>query len=54
MAYLFGGEENFVHIPIGITYLTRNNFVLGVDAGPHWTNFDGIKLGLSVKTGKAF
>ena len=54
MAYLFGGEENFVHIPIGITYLTRNNFVLGVDAGPHWTKFDGIKLGFSVKIGRAF
>ena len=54
MAYLFGGEENFVHIPIGITYLTRNNFVLGVDAGPLWTNQGGIKLGLSVKIGKAF
>ena len=54
MAYLFGGEENFVHIPIGITYLTRNNFVLGVDAGPLWTNQGGIKLGLSVKIGRAF
>ena len=54
MAYLFGYEEIFVHIPIGITYLTQNNFVLGVDAGPLWTKYDGIKLGLSVKIGKAF
>jgi hypothetical protein len=54
MAYLFGYEENFAQIPIGITYLTRNNLVLGVDAGPLWTNQGGIKLGLSVKIGKAF
>jgi len=54
MAYLFGGEENVVHIPIGITYFTRNNFVLGVDIGPFLKESYGSGVGPSIKIGRAF
>ncbi len=52
--YYWAGSETFVHIPIGITYLTRKNFVLGVDVGPLLKKYDGNEGGLSVKIGRAF
>ena len=52
--YYWAGSETFTHIPIGITYLTRNNFVLGVDIGPFLKEYYGSGVGPSVKVGKAF
>jgi hypothetical protein len=52
--YYWAGSETFTHIPIGITYLTRNNFVLGVDIGPFLKEYYGSGVGPSVKIGRAF
>ena len=52
--YYWAGSETFTHIPIGITYLTRNNFVLGVDIGPFLKEYNGSGVGPSVKIGRAF
>ena len=53
--YYWAGSETFTHIPIGITYLTRNNFVLGVDIGPFLKDgYYGSGVGPSVKIGRAF
>lgn len=52
--YYWAGSETFVHIPIGITYITRKKFVLGVDVGPLLKKYDGNEGGLSVKIGRAF
>ena len=52
--YYWAGSETFTHIPIGITYFTRNNFVLGVDIGPFLKEYYGSGVGPSVKIGRAF
>ena len=48
-------NEKSIYVPFGVTYLTRSNFVLSVDASPigsgYWGDGDG---GLTVKIGRAF
>jgi hypothetical protein len=48
-------NEKSIYVPFGVTYLTRSNFVLSVDASPigsgYWGDGDGA---LTVKIGRAF
>lgn len=43
------------YVPLGVNFLTKNNFRYSIDAGPQFWLQDGdITLGLSLRMGKAF
>jgi hypothetical protein len=51
----FAGVETSTYLPIGINYLSKSSFVLGVDFGPqYWYGDKEVLPGFSVKIGKAF
>ena len=51
----FWSNETSIYVPFGISYLSRSNFVLSVDASPIGYGYLGENEGaFTVKIGKAF
>jgi hypothetical protein len=49
------GIETSTYLPVGINYLSRRGFVLGIDLGPqYWYIDEEFLVGFSLKVGKAF
>lgn len=49
------GIETSTYLPFGLTYLSKNCYVLSLDFGPqYWHNDNDFLAGYSIKIGKAF